>query len=121
MKNYSSCGVSSGIFALFRTFGLSTWERYQGPRSAGGWRRAMWPLLVRPFADWSKDPKPKNPPKDPKKDPRLIISLVLLLREIQNNATFFTRQRLRTMYSKKNRTRAGQFEAVADKDFNKVV
>jgi len=68
-----------------------------------------------------EDPKPRNPPTDPKKDPKLVISLVLLLRDVQNHARIFTRERQRFMYIKSNPAfAADQFREVADRDFNKV-
>jgi hypothetical protein len=68
----------------------------------------------------SEPPKNGNPPKDPKKDPKLCISLIILLREIQNHASLFTRSRLRNIYVRANQSRPKVFEQVADRDFNEV-
>jgi hypothetical protein len=67
------------------------------------------------------EPPKKSPPKSPKKDPKLCISLVILLREVQDNAALFTRDRLRRVYTRGNRSRTEVFECVADQVFDDVV
>jgi hypothetical protein len=68
------------------------------------------------------EPPRRNPTKNPKKDPRLSISLVILLRDIQENAHLFTRDRLRKLYRrKKPKEQMHVFVGVADRVFNDVV
>jgi hypothetical protein len=45
-------------------------------------------------------PPQKNPPKRLKKDPKECVSLLTLLRDIQENAGLFTRARLQKIYTR---------------------